>query len=363
MPLRSTIDRLTPRGFQRLLGSAILLPIAMATAFATPDDPQTSDSVGTIDGAAIAVSGPLRIEAAGGFTKTVLLSGSDVLVRSGVARLELIEGGSISICGPAHFSVLKSAGSLTIALENGAIRAQIGREPAVIIYTAQIQARPMAIGDGPQDVEVGLRPPGDLCIRANSGAVRAEQQFTGQSVIVPQAGDIVLADGEFVNPRTGAGHCACEPETAKTSPALQPEMSQSASREEPRRNAPDANVDPPAFSVEKPVDQEGPIYQVFMPPLVYDAKAPGQPEVDPSMIVLVRRVRVRPALIFQGRVKGETAEAKPAAAPPTAPAPTGASAEPTNPAADPAKKPAAPLNNSFANRVRNFVRRLWSRGP
>jgi hypothetical protein len=356
VPLGSTIDRLTRRGFQWLLSSAILLPIAMATAFATPDDPQTSDSVGTIDGAAIAVSGPLRIEAAGGFTKTVLRSGSDVLVRSGVARLELIEGGSISICGPAHFSVLKSAGSLTIALENGAIHAQIGREPAVIIYTAQIQARPMAIGDGPQDVEVGLRPPGELCIRANSGAVRVEQQFTGQSMIVPQAGDIVLADGQFGNPRTGAGHCACEPEIAKISPAPQPEMSQSASREEPRRNAPDASVDPPAFPVEKPVDQEGPIYQVFMPPLVYNAKAPVQPEVDPSMIVLVRRVRVRPALIFQGRVKGETAEAKPATAPPAA-------AAPTNPAGDPTKKPVVPPNNSFANRVRNFVRQLWSRGP
>ena len=328
----------------------------MATAFAAPDDQPTSDSVGTIDGAAIAVNGPMRIEVAGGFTKTILRSGSDVLVKSGVARMELVEGGSISICGPAHFSVLKSAGSLTIALESGVIHAQIGREPAVVIYTAQIQARPMAIGDGPRDVEVGLRAPGELCIRANSGAVRVEHQFTGQSMIVPQAGDIVVTDGQIGNPRTGNGYCSCEPEIAKIPPVPQPEMIQSASREEPRRYAPDASVDPPAFPVEKPADQEGPIYQVFMPPLVYNAKAPVQPEVDPSMIVLVRRVRVRSALIFQGRVKGETAVAKPAPAPPPAVAPA-------NPTAGPVKKPAAPPDNSFASRVRNFVRRLWSRGP
>lgn len=357
MPLRSTIDRLTRRRFPWLLAGTILLPIAMAVAFAAPDDQQTSDSVGTIDGAAIAVNGPMRIDVAGGFAKTMLRSGSDVLVRSGVARLELLEGGSISICGPAHFSVLKSAGSLTIALESGTIHAQIGREPAVIIYTAQIQARPLAIGDGPQDVEVGLRPPGELCIRSNSGAVRVEQQFTGQSMIVPQAGDVVLVDGQLGNPRADGGHCTCEPEIAKIPPAPQPEMSQSASREEPRRNAPDASVDPPAFPVERPTDQEGPIYQIFMPPLVYNARAPVQPEVDPSMIVLVRRVRVRPALIFQGRVEGETQAANPA------PVSLPASVAPTNAAPGSVQKPAAaPANNSFANRVRNFVRRLWSRG-
>jgi len=41
-----------------------------------------------------------------------------------------------------------------------------------------------------------------------------------------------------------------------------------------------------------------------MPPLVYDANAKVQPEIDPRMIILVRRVRVRPTLIFQGRVEG-----------------------------------------------------------
>jgi len=31
-----------------------------------------------------------------------------------------------------------------------------------------------------------------MCIRANRGAIRVEQQLTGQSVLIPQAGDVLL---------------------------------------------------------------------------------------------------------------------------------------------------------------------------
>jgi hypothetical protein len=89
-----------------------------------------------------------------------------------------------------------------------------------------------------------------------------------------------------------------------------------------------------------------------MPPLIYDANAKVQPEVDPKMIVLVRRVRVRPALIFQGRVEGVAAAA-------VTPAPTPAS---TPAAAANAPKPAAPSSDTFVDRVRNFVRKLWPSG-
>jgi hypothetical protein len=91
---------------------------------------------------------------------------------------------------------------------------------------------------------------------------------------------------------------------------------------------------------------------VFMPPLIYDAKAKVQPEVDPKMIILVRRVRVRPTLIFQGRVVGEMI----AAATPALPSAPGGAA-PGSPL-----KPSAPANDSFFDRVRNFLRKLWSRG-
>jgi hypothetical protein len=66
------------------------------------------------------------------------------------------------------------------------------------------------------------------------------------------------------------------------------------------------------------------------------------------MIVLVRRVRVRPTLIFHGRVEGEMVAAV-TPPPPPAPAATNASTKP-------------PASESFMDRVRTFVRKLWSRG-
>ena len=161
------------------------------------DNPPSGDSVGTIEGESISVEGPMSVESVRGQVKTMLRSGSDVHVKSGQARIELIEGGSITICGPAHFSVLKSRGSLTLALDSGTIHAHIEGSWALTVYTAQIQARPLAIGGGAQDVLAGLDPSGAMCLRAGKGAVRVEQQLTGQSVLIPQGGDVTLANGQL----------------------------------------------------------------------------------------------------------------------------------------------------------------------
>src|SRR5260370_256796 len=106
--------------------------------------------------------------------------------KSGIARIDLVEGGQINICGPAHLSVLKSGNSLTIALDTGTIHVPIEHGLAVNIYTPQIQAQTVAIGDGPRDALVGFDTSGAMCIRANRGAVRVEQQLTGQSILIPQ---------------------------------------------------------------------------------------------------------------------------------------------------------------------------------
>jgi hypothetical protein len=328
---------------------AILCAALFAAAAARPDEPG-SDSVGVIDGEAIAVTGPMRVETVHGQVKTILRSGSDVRVKSGTARIDLVEGGQITICGPAHLSVLKSGGSLTVALDSGTIHVHVEREPALTIYTAQIQAQTVAIGDGPQDVLVGFDTPGAMCIRANRGAVRLEQQLTGQSILIPQAGDVLVLNGQLENLRTSAGRCSCEPQTAKATPPPEPEISRLATADEVRQRSLDAKPSATPAPVEKLGVKEEPIYQVFMPPLVYDANAKVQPDFDPKMIVLVRRVRVRPTLIFHGRVEGEMVAAviPPPALPPAAS---------TN-----ASRPAAPASDSLVDRVRNFVRKLWSRG-
>jgi hypothetical protein len=308
--------------------------------------------VGIIDGEAISVIGPMNVEVVHGQVKTVLRSGSDVRVKSGTARIDLVGGGQISICGPAHLSVLKSGGSLTIALDTGTIHVHIETAGALTIYTPQIQAQTVAIGDGPQDVLVGFETPGAMCIRANRGAIRVEQQLTGQSVVIPQAGDVLVLNGQLDSLRTSAGRCACDLQAAKAMPPQRPEESPLAATEEARKKAPDSKPSTQPGTVETPRSKDEPVYQVFMPPLIYDANAKVQPEVDPKMIVLVRRVRVRPTLIFQGRVEGEAVGAV-TAAPPTVSAPAAVANAP---------KPAAPASDSFVNRVRNFVRKLWPSG-
>jgi len=322
---------------------AILCGALIAAAAARSDQPLT-DSVGVVEGESISVTGPMSVEVVQGEVRTVLRSGGDVLVKSGTARIDLVEGGQISICGPAHLSVLKSGGSLTIALDTGTIHVRIEDHLAVNIYTPQIQAQTVAIGDGPRDALVGFNASGAMCIRAMRGAIRVEQQLTGQSVLIPQAGDVLLPNGQLDGLRTSAGQCACELQIAKATPPRL-EVSQLATTEEARKQAVAKPNAQPATIDSLPAKEE-PIYQVSMPPLVYDANAKVQPEIDPRMIILVRRVRVRPTLIFQGRVEGVAVAA--VTPPPTA-------------AANPAKS-TAPGSASFVDRVRNFVHRIWSSG-
>ncbi|MBZ5701772.1 MAG: hypothetical protein LAN84_07985 [Acidobacteriia bacterium] len=319
-----------------LLAAGGLLCCAAAVALARvpaapPADEPPNDAVGVIDGNSIAVQGPLTVKVAGAEVRTILLSGGDVRVKSGSARVDLSEGGHLIICGPAHFSVLKSGGALTVALDSGTIHARIEGEPALTIYTPQIQARPVAIGGDAQDLLLGLDAAGAMCVRANSGAVRIEQQLTGQSVLLPQGANVQLRNGQIDSLQTGGGRCSCELQTGP------PEISRLASADEVRA------AKPPA---EKTAAKEEPVYQVFMPPLAFNASAAVQPEPDPRLILLVRRVRVRPTLIFQGRVEGEAVASAAAALPPAAapPAP---------------RKPAA--GDSVVDRVRTLLHRIWPR--
>ena len=86
-----------------------------------------------------------------------------------------------------------------------------------------------------------------------------------------------------------------------------------------------------------------------MPPLHYDASAKVQQDYDPSLIVLVRRARVRPTLIFQGKVEGDPVVAQ--AAPPI-PVPAAMQKTETT-----AKKTE---DDTTWNRVRTFFHKLWS---
>jgi hypothetical protein len=342
LPARTHTDRLRPRVVWFAAGAAVLCAALFTAAAARPDNP-ADDTVGTIEGDTISLQGPMTVEVIHGQIKTVLRSGNDIRVKSGQARLDLVEGGQIVICGPAHLSVLKSGGALTLALDSGTIHARIEHRPALTVYTAQIQAKPIAIGDAAQDVLIGFDAPGVMCVRATSGAIRLEQQLTGQNVIVPQGGDIILNNGQLEGLQNTAGRCACDLQIAKGDPPP-PELSRVATPEEIQQRDAEAKKTP--APPEKPAAKEQPVYQVFMPPLAYDAHAAVQHDnFDPKLILLVRRVRVRPTLIFQGRVEGG----------PVAVQNTAAKAAPPAPAQVPAQ-----TNDSVVNRVRAFFRRLFS---
>ncbi|MGB8492971.1 MAG: hypothetical protein WCE53_01090 [Candidatus Acidiferrum sp.] len=346
------VNGLNRKGITRRIGKILCAAVLVWVGLTVPllvqgDNPPLGDSVGAIEGDSISIEGPMSVDVVHGQVRTVLRSGSDVRVKAGQARIKLVEGGEILICGPAHFSVLKSGGALTVALEGGIIHARLENDLALTVYTPQIQARPISIGNGPEDVLVGLDSVGAMCIRANKGAVRLEQQLTGQSVLVPQSGEVLLSNGQIESLRTAAGSCTCEVEIAAKPAPETTEVSVLASREEIKKAAEERKADPLPAHAPPPVEKQEPIYQVFMPPLRYDANAKVQPDYDPSLIVLVRRVRVRPTLIFQGKVEGNPVVAQ--ATPPPPPPPV--------------RKPAStqkPADDSTWNRVKTYWRKLWS---
>jgi hypothetical protein len=351
------LPKLKHRALWLVAAVAVPASTAILTTLPARSDEPVTDSVGIIDGAAVAVTGPMRIDVSHGLPRTVLRSGSDVIVRSGTARLDLTDGGTISICGPAHFSVLKVGNQLTLALDTGTIHLSIEHGPSVTVYTPLLQIQPIAIGDGPQDVLVGFDATGAMCVRAYRGAVRLEQQFTSQNIVVPQSSDILLVNGQLDGLRSGGERCACDPELTKYSPPPHLEVVPPAAPTE------DVNAKPlgsgeivSPLPVDKPAVKEGPIYEILVPPLIYNANAEVQPEVNTSEIVVLRRVRVRPTLIFQGRVEGDLAKSDPPAAVPASPRPT-----PANPA-NPAAQSKNPANDSVVDRMVHFVRKLWSRG-
>src|ERR1700757_503096 len=248
-------------GIARYLACGVLYAASFAGAAAPADNPP-GDAIGVIDGEAISVDGPMTVEVVRGQVKTVLRSGSDVRVKAGQARIDLAEGGQIMICGPAHFSMLKAGGAITLALDSGTIHAVIGSEVSLNIYTPQIQAHPISIGNGAEDVLVGLDSAGAMCIRANKGAVRVEQQLTGQSVLVPQSGDVSLTNGQIESLRAATGNCVCAMQSVIKPMTSGVEVSQIASPDEITKRATETKSPTPQEKPAEPAQSDEPVYQV-----------------------------------------------------------------------------------------------------
>jgi hypothetical protein len=276
---------------------------------------------------------------------TVVASGSDVTLRSGHALLLLDAGGEISICGPAHFTLLKSAGAVTLALDYGRVHPSLDSPETLAIYTPMIVATPIAISGARRDATLGLDQKGEMCILAAHGAMRVEPQFSGQSLIVPQGGVVSLVGGQIESFRSDASPCSCDFPRASVehpSPSSSQEISALSHPLKPGQKKPDAST--PAAPVQEPV------YTVLMPPLSFDASSPALPPApSPETILLVREVRVRPSIVFHGHVNPVLVQAVASAHPVSPPSTQAGSARDDR---------AAHLQPGILTRVRNLFRKL-----
>lgn len=303
--------------------------LAAATA-----DAQTPEAIGRIEGGTFVARGQVSVAQEGGRSVTTLLSGSEVVVTSGHARLTLVDGSEMDICGPAQLSLLKAGGAITVALSHGRVHARISAELPLQIYTAMIVVTPVSVGGVPRDATVGLDTAGEMCLYAAHGALRLEHQFSGQRVLVPQLGEVAVPGGQIENLREAAGGCRCDAPVAKKETPEMPKAAEPAVQAS-NETKPDAKK------------EEVPVYTAVMPPLTFSADSLAPPPLPrPQMVRMIREMRLRP-VVFAGRVER----------------PARASQKPSESATTGVSEVAKPetVKVGFGGRIKNFFRRLFGR--
>ncbi len=257
----------------------------------------------------------------------LLTSGNRLVVHSGQARILLEGGGDVVICGAAQLQVLKAQGAVTIALDFGTLRVHVKGAAPISIFSPLVLATPVSIGGGEREITLGLEQNGQMCLRAMSGAVRVAQQLSGESLLVPQFGGLMLSGGQLNVVASTAPGCTCQPDSAKLSPwraiGTQSASVANISHEpiieslnfpqiaSPLQRATRSTIaNPPPSSAE-------PAMTMFMPALVFNASGPEPPpEPGPDMSALVRSVRIRENTIIRGTVEAKGNHASPPPAPP-----------------------------------------------
>ncbi len=312
------------RSLGLILGALPILAVMVCSAICSSQllaqaPPQI---VGRVEGRDFTVENPPGAPPnSGDLSKSIsasLTSGNYLDVRSGQARIFLDGGGQIAVCGPARLQLLKSQGALTVALDYGSVHINIAGEDPITIFTPLIVATPVTIGGGAREATIGLDQSGQMCLRSSSGAVRVEQQLSGQSLLVPQFGQLSLTGGQLTAAAPSAPGCSCEIESAKVSPPRPPTSRDSvivptAVAKKPVTEPLKSVIAPPvpaqnsaaasAGVAEAPPTVDVPIYKVLMPPLVYDPSSPPPaPDPNPNMMILVRSVRVREDTIISGTI-------------------------------------------------------------
>jgi hypothetical protein len=325
--------------------------------------------VGSIEGNDVSVQGPSAPDNSNEtITRSILVgSGSVVTVHSGQARMTLLTGGEVDICGPAKFTLLQSGGAITLAVELGRMRVRLPETAMLRLFTPTIVATPIDINGGVRDITVGLDQDDLLCVLATSGAIQLEHQFSGQRLIVPQTGEFFLNAGKLLPVVGKPGSCQCAAMATRPPVQSATEPSEFAANVAPLAAPPvqlkaqpgpapsaavpavppnvdfsipaHANQGHPVTPAERntsvpvaPPASSAPVYTVVVPPLTFSAGSPAPPPEPPvDTFLLVREAQVMPNWEFKGHVDAPTfADAMQRA--------LGGGAVPHQPAAEPQKK-------------------------
>lgn len=249
-------------------------------------------------------------------------SGDTIIAFSGKARVEFAGGGELDVCGPAKFTVLSSGEALTVALSFGRVRVRFDALRPIAIYMPLVIATPIPLGENPRDATVGLTNSGTICVLAASGAIRLQNQLSGESTIVPQPSEVFVPGSSFASLPPAVGQCDCdfdEPAAQQLAPQdTAPVVANSIPREEtaqPFDNPASASQTPPnAAPVSKPapplVISNQPAATASLPPIASDTKSATEtPEpISVATLMLAQRTVVQSEWIFHGTVVDPRAE-------------------------------------------------------
>ena len=270
----------------------ICQPETGAAQAASPNPPARQEAIGRLSGDDVSVTGAIGYDTENGRTTALLASGSDLTLRSGQAKIDLPDGGDIILCGPAHLSVVKSGPAITIALEYGQVHLQVGSTVQITVYTALLVVTPEAIGDRQRDLTVGIDQNGQLCVTSLYGAVRIEEQFSAERVVVPQGGDVEIDGGELNALRSGSHKCSCELLVSQNNVSKQIEASAPA---QPSRSPVPAHRSESTITTTSRID---------MPPLTFEARsAAPAPALSSEAITLISESVADPQPSFRGAIR------------------------------------------------------------
>lgn len=315
----------------------------------SPPQLPPSAFLGQIIGDDISVIGPSSAVNEGGGQAIAFSNGSVIVVHSGKARVDFSGGGALDVCGPAKFTILSSGEALTVALSFGRVNLRFDATRPITIYTPMILATPLSISEQPRNATVGLTDAGAMCVLATHGAVRLQNQLSGESVIVPQPSEVLWQGASFGNLPAAAGQCRCDfdESVAKNANSAPPLSASSASKATRPNQIPPLSTRPlqgprqithatgaPSLPVSRQTQSASPqksaeselapiatplqrivppstatatsqpVLKITLPPISYDVKS-GIQATEPlsvATLMLAKETVVQPQWIFHGTV-------------------------------------------------------------